>query len=66
MADKQPGVTFTATFRKTEGPGFHSHFEITRDGDKVTIQIVNKRGYCQTESEMDAKDFFNVIDKLKG
>lgn len=59
------GHTMTATFRMTDAPKWLSHFEITRDGDKITIQVVKRNGYAQCEAEIDTKDFFQYMHKLE-
>lgn len=59
------GHTMTATFRMTDSPKWLSHFEITRDGDKITILVVKRNEIIQCEADADAKQFFDMIDKLK-
>lgn len=58
-------ATITVSFKQTEGPGYLSHFELTRDGDNIVLQSVNRKGYAQMESVIDAKAFFEALEKLK-
>lgn len=59
------GHTMTAMYHMTDAPGYLSHFEITRDGDKVILQVVERSGYMACEAEIDASTFFDMMTKLK-
>lgn len=62
MSDER--FTHTLTFRVTDGPKWCSHFEITRDGDKVTITLIKRNGYATAEAEVASKDFFDLVDRV--
>ena len=59
------GPTVTAAFRMTDAPGYISHIEITRDGDKVILQVIKRNGYVACEAAVGAKRFFRCMDKLE-
>lgn len=60
------GHTMTATYRVDEdSPIWLSHFEITRDGNKITILTRKRNGNISGEAEIDAEEFFHAMQQLK-
>lgn len=59
------GHTMTATYRVSDAPSYLSHFEITRDGEEVTIQMVKRNGYLAAEARVSADAFFRTMQAMK-
>lgn len=47
-----------------DGPSWLSHFEFSREGDEIVIQVVNKRGFSYAESRMSDVEFNSMADLI--
>lgn len=56
--------TTTVNLPLEEGPDWLSHYEFSREGDEVVIQVVNKKGFAYAEARMSDVDFNRMADLI--
>lgn len=59
-------MSFTTSIqlKLEDGPEWLSHFEFSREGDEIVIQLVNKRGFSYAESRMSDVEFNQMADLI--